>query len=79
LKAAEYLQIPPRGWRREKLTVFCAALIGAGLGFLWFNCHPAQVFHGRYRVAGAGRGRWASSRCWIHQPLVLVIAGGGFS
>ena len=29
-----------------ELTVFCAALIGAGLGFLWFNCHPAQVFMG---------------------------------
>ena len=29
-----------------ELTVFCAAMIGAGLGFLWFNCHPAQVFMG---------------------------------
>jgi len=29
-----------------ELTVFCAAMIGAGLGFLWFNCHPAQMFMG---------------------------------
>ena len=44
-RAAEYLQIPFVPGAGE-LTVFCAALIGAGLGFLWFNCHPAQVFMG---------------------------------
>src|SRR6266700_187314 len=42
-RAAAYLQIPYVGGAGE-LTVFCAAMIGAGLGFLWFNCHPAQVF-----------------------------------
>ncbi|HZT22699.1 MAG TPA: phospho-N-acetylmuramoyl-pentapeptide-transferase, partial [Verrucomicrobiae bacterium] len=45
IRAAEYLQIPYVAGAGE-LTVFCAALIGAGLGFLWFNCHPAQVFMG---------------------------------
>ena len=45
VKAAAYLQIPYVTGAGE-LTVFCAALIGAGLGFLWFNCHPAQVFMG---------------------------------
>ena len=45
VKVASYLQIPSVNGAGE-LTVFCAALIGAGLGFLWFNCHPAQVFMG---------------------------------
>ncbi|MEO6035331.1 MAG: phospho-N-acetylmuramoyl-pentapeptide-transferase, partial [Verrucomicrobiota bacterium] len=40
-----YLQVPHVSGAGE-LTVFCAAMIGAGLGFLWFNCHPAQVFMG---------------------------------
>ena len=44
-KFAEYLQVPFVSGAGE-LTVFCAAMIGAGLGFLWFNCHPAQVFMG---------------------------------
>src|SRR6185503_4913518 len=44
-KMAEYLQVPHVIGAGE-LTVFCAAMIGAGLGFLWFNCHPAQVFMG---------------------------------
>src|SRR5436190_7843082 len=42
-KAADYLHIPFVSGAGE-LTVFCAAMFGAGLGFLWFNCHPAQVF-----------------------------------
>jgi len=45
VKAAAYLEIPYVNGAGE-LTVFCAALIGAGLGFLWYNCHPAQVFMG---------------------------------
>jgi phospho-N-acetylmuramoyl-pentapeptide-transferase len=44
-KAADYLKIlNVRG--AGELTVFCGALIGAAIGFLWFNCHPAQVFMG---------------------------------
>ena len=54
VKAAEYLQIPHVPGAGE-LTVFCAAMIGAGLGFLWFNCHPGAGVHGRHRFAGAGR------------------------
>jgi phospho-N-acetylmuramoyl-pentapeptide-transferase len=42
---AEYLRIP-RIDGAEELAVFCAALCGAGLGFLWFNAHPAEVFMG---------------------------------
>jgi phospho-N-acetylmuramoyl-pentapeptide-transferase len=44
-RAADYLKIiNVRG--AGELTVFCGALIGAAIGFLWFNCHPAQVFMG---------------------------------
>ena len=45
VNTAEYLLVPYVEGAGE-LTVFCAAMIGAGLGFLWFNCHPAQVFMG---------------------------------
>jgi phospho-N-acetylmuramoyl-pentapeptide-transferase len=42
---AEYLRIPPLPGA-EELAVFCAALCGSGLGFLWYNAHPAEVFMG---------------------------------
>src|SRR6202795_4562201 len=45
LQAADYLKILNVKGAGE-LTVFCGALIGAAVGFLWFNCHPAQVFMG---------------------------------
>jgi phospho-N-acetylmuramoyl-pentapeptide-transferase len=57
--------------------VFCAALIGAGLGFLWFNCHPAQVFMGDTGSLALG-GAFGIVAVLIHQPFVLVIAGGVF-
>jgi len=57
--------------------VFCAALIGAGLGFLWFNCHPAQVFMGDTGSLALG-GSFGIMAVLIHQPFVLVIAGGVF-
>ena len=60
-----------------ELTVFCAAMIGAGLGFLWFNCHPAQVFMGDTGSLALG-GALGIIAVLIHQPLVLVIAGGVF-
>ena len=53
IEAAAYLQIPVRGWGRG-IHGFCSAMIGAGLGFLWFNCHPAQMFMG-----DTGSLRWA--------------------
>jgi phospho-N-acetylmuramoyl-pentapeptide-transferase len=61
----------------SELTVFCAAMIGAGLGFLWFNCHPAQVFMGDTGSLALG-GALGIIAVLIHQPLVLVIAGGVF-
>ena len=75
-RAAVYLQIPFVSGAGE-LTVFCAALIGAGLGFLWFNCHPAQVFMGDTGSLALG-GALGIIAVLIHQPLVLVIAGGVF-
>ena len=76
IKAAAYLQIPHVSGAGE-LTVFCAALIGAGLGFLWYNCHPAQVFMGDTGSLALG-GALGMVAILIHQPLVLVIAGGVF-
>jgi phospho-N-acetylmuramoyl-pentapeptide-transferase len=76
LKAATYLQIPYVSGAGE-LTVFCAAMIGAGLGFLWFNCHPAQMFMGDTGSLALG-GALGLIAILIHQPLVLVIAGGVF-
>jgi phospho-N-acetylmuramoyl-pentapeptide-transferase len=75
-KIASYLQIPFVPGAGE-LTVFCAALIGAGLGFLWFNCHPAQVFMGDTGSLPLG-GAFGIIAVLVHQPFVLVIAGGVF-
>jgi phospho-N-acetylmuramoyl-pentapeptide-transferase len=72
--AARYLQVPHVPGAGE-LTVFCSALVGAGLGFLWFNCHPAQVFMGDTGSLALG-GVLGIIAVLIHQPLVLVIAGG---
>jgi len=76
VNAARYLQIPLVPGAGE-LTVFCAALLGAGLGFLWFNCHPAQVFMGDTGSLAIG-GSLGVVAVLIHQPFVLVIAGGVF-
>jgi phospho-N-acetylmuramoyl-pentapeptide-transferase len=76
IKMAGYLQIPYVAGAGE-LTVFCAAMIGAGLGFLWYNCHPAQMFMGDTGSLALG-GALGIVAVLIHQPLVLVIAGGVF-
>jgi phospho-N-acetylmuramoyl-pentapeptide-transferase len=75
-KAAAYLQIPHVSGAGE-LTVFCAAMIGASLGFMWFNCHPAQVFMGDTGALALG-GVLGMVAVLIHQPLVLALAGGVF-
>src|SRR5438552_3913761 len=75
-KTAAYLHIPFVSGAGE-LTVFCAAMIGAGLGFLWYNCHPAQMFMGDTGSLALG-GVLGIIAVLIHQPLVLVIAGGVF-
>ena len=75
-RAASYLQVPYVPGAGE-LTVICAAMIGAGLGFLWFNCHPAKVFMGDTGSLALG-GALAIIAVLIHQPLMLIIAGGVF-
>jgi len=75
-RAAAYLQVPYVEGAGE-LTVLCAAMIGAAMGFLWFNCHPAQVFMGDTGSLALG-GALGIIAVLIHQPFVLVIAGGVF-
>jgi phospho-N-acetylmuramoyl-pentapeptide-transferase len=75
-RTAAYLQIPYVAGAGE-LTVFCAAMMGAGLGFLWWNCHPAQMFMGDTGSLALG-GALGIVAVLIHQPFVLVIAGGVF-
>lgn len=60
-----------------ELVVFTAALIGAGLGFLWFNCHPAEVFMGDTGALALG-GALGIVAVLIHQPFILLLAGGVF-
>jgi len=58
-------------------VIFCGALVGAGLGFLWFNAYPAQVFMGDVGALalGAALGLVAVA---VRQELVLFIMGGVF-
>ena len=73
---ATYLQVPHVPGAGE-LTVFCSAMFGAALGFLWFNCHPAQVFMGDTGSLALG-GAMGIMAVLIHQPFILPIAGGVF-
>lgn len=73
---AEYLRIPfiPQS---SELAVFCGALLGGCLGFLWFNCHPARVFMGDTGSLALG-GAIAAVAISIKQELVLILVGGVF-
>jgi phospho-N-acetylmuramoyl-pentapeptide-transferase len=75
-RLAAYLHIPTLKNAGE-LTVFCAALFGAGIGFLWFNCHPAQVFMGDTGSLAIG-GVLGVVAVVIQQPFTLIIIGGIF-
>lgn len=73
---AGYLQVshvPGAG----ELSVVCAAMFGASLGFLWFNCYPAQVFMGDTGSLALG-GVLGIMAVLIHQPFILIVAGGVF-
>ncbi|MDX1795354.1 MAG: phospho-N-acetylmuramoyl-pentapeptide-transferase [Hydrogenovibrio sp.] len=61
----------------EELAIFCAALAGAGLGFLWFNAHPAQVFMGDVGSLSIGAALGVVAVA-VRQELVLFIMGGIF-
>ena len=73
---AEYLLLV-RFPQSAELTVFCGALVGASLGFLWYNCHPAEIFMGDVGslALGAALGTVA---ILIKQELLLGIVGGVF-
>jgi len=73
---AEYLQVPFVKGSGE-LTVFCGALLGSGLGFLWYNCHPAKIFMGDTGSLALG-GAIAMLAILIKQELLLIIVGGVF-
>lgn len=73
---ARYLQIPHIPGAGE-LTVFCAAMVGAGLGFLWFNTYPAQVFMGDVGALALGAAL-GTVAVLVRQELVLLIMGGVF-
>ncbi|MCD6034388.1 MAG: mraY [Rickettsiales bacterium] len=73
---ANYLQIHPVPGAGE-LTVFCSALIGAGLGFLWFNAPPAKVFMGDTGSLALGGAIGAISVVTKHE-IVLAVIGGVF-
>ena len=73
---ANYLQVPFVLGTGE-LTVFCGALLGAGLGFLWYNCHPAKIFMGDTGSLAIG-GAIAMLAILTKQELLLIIVGGVF-
>lgn len=73
---AKYLLIPYISGAGE-LTVFCAAVVGAGLAFLWFNAYPAQVFMGDVGALALG-GALGTVAVVVRQEIVLFIMGGVF-
>lgn len=76
VKFAQYLQIAYVAGAGE-LVVFCCALIGAGLGFLWFNTYPAQVFMGDVGALALGAALGVIAVIIRHE-IVLFIMGGIF-
>lgn len=73
---SEYLGIPGIAGVGE-LTVFCSSLVGAGLGFLWFNTYPAQVFMGDVGALALGAAIGVTA-VLVRQELVFFIMGGVF-
>ncbi|MDT8403533.1 phospho-N-acetylmuramoyl-pentapeptide-transferase [Sulfuriflexus sp.] len=76
VKLASYLLIPYVPGVGE-VVIFCGALVGAGLGFLWFNAYPAQVFMGDVGALALGAALGVVAVV-VRQELVLVIMGGVF-
>lgn len=76
MKFANYLQVPFIAGSNE-LSIFCGAMVGSGLGFLWFNTYPAQVFMGDVGSIALG-GALGTLAIITKQELVLAIVGGVF-
>lgn len=68
-----YEYIPQSG----EIVVFCGAIIGAGIGFLWFNSHPAEVFMGDMGSLFLG-GTMGTAAVLIRQEVIFIIAGAIF-
>ncbi|HKR65498.1 MAG TPA: phospho-N-acetylmuramoyl-pentapeptide-transferase [Thermoanaerobaculia bacterium] len=75
-RIAEYLRI---AWvpQTGELAVFCGAMVGAALGFLWFNAHPAEIFMGDVGSLALG-GAIGCLAVMIKQEILLVLVGGLF-
>ena len=73
---AKYLHLPHIPGTGE-LLVFCGAMAGAGLAFLWFNAHPAQIFMGDVGALALG-GALGTIAVIVRQEIVLAIMGGIF-
>jgi phospho-N-acetylmuramoyl-pentapeptide-transferase len=75
-KIASYLQIPYVAGTGE-LSIFCGAVVGAGLGFLWYNSYPAQIFMGDVGSLSLG-GSLGVVAVMTKQEILLAIVGGLF-
>ncbi len=73
---ARYLDIPPLASAGE-LAIFCGAMVGAGIGFLWYNTYPAQVFMGDVGALALGGGLGCLA-VFTKNELLSVILGGVF-
>ncbi len=76
IKIAAYLQIPYVAGSGE-LSIFCGAVVGAGIGFLWYNTYPAQVFMGDVGSLSLG-GSLGTLAILTKQEILLAIVGGIF-
>ena len=76
IKIAAYLQIPYVAGTGE-LAIFCGAVVGAGIGFLWYNTYPAQVFMGDVGSLSLG-GSLGTLAVLTKQEILLAIVGGIF-
>ena len=76
LRFANYLHIPYIKYTSE-LVIICSAMVGAGLAFLWFNAHPAQIFMGDVGALALGA-MLGTIAVMVRQEIVFAIMGGVF-
>lgn len=76
IKFSQYLLVPYLSGSGE-LTVFCASILGAGMGFLWFNCYPASIFMGDVGSLALG-GALGTVAILIKKEMLLMLVGGIF-
>ena len=69
----DLLYLPKAG----EVTIFCGAMVGAAMGFLWWNCYPAQIFMGDVGSLALG-GALGTVAILIKQELLLPLVGGVF-